>query len=111
MDEPFPILKPNYTSLGANVKGIFVPFWDLMPTTENIEVNGVKVALIGLTSNIIEDMHVFITLGIVVDDTIHFLSKYLRARHEKNLSSVDTICLFNSWYCLMGNNHHINGWL
>jgi predicted RND superfamily exporter protein len=31
------------------------------------------------------------TLGIVVDDTIHFLSKYLRARREKNLSSVDAI--------------------
>jgi len=31
------------------------------------------------------------TLGIVVDDTIHFLSKYLRARREKNLSAVDAI--------------------
>ena len=31
------------------------------------------------------------TLGIVVDDTIHFLSKYLRARREKNLSAVDAL--------------------
>jgi len=27
------------------------------------------------------------TLGIVVDDTVHFLSKYLRARREKNLDA------------------------
>ena len=27
------------------------------------------------------------TLGIVVDDTVHFLSKYLRARREKGLDS------------------------
>jgi len=31
------------------------------------------------------------TLGIVVDDTIHFLSKYLRARREQNLSAEDAI--------------------
>jgi predicted RND superfamily exporter protein len=30
-------------------------------------------------------------LGIVVDDTVHFLSKYLRARREKNLPSEDAI--------------------
>ena len=27
------------------------------------------------------------TMGIVVDDSVHFLSKYLRARREKNLGS------------------------
>ena len=31
------------------------------------------------------------SLGIVVDDTVHFLSKYLRARREKNLSSEEGI--------------------
>jgi predicted RND superfamily exporter protein len=31
------------------------------------------------------------TLGIVVDDTIHFLSKYLRGRREKNLSSREAV--------------------
>ncbi|MCW9014812.1 MAG: efflux RND transporter permease subunit [Gammaproteobacteria bacterium] len=31
------------------------------------------------------------TLGIVVDDTIHFLSKYLRARREKNLDAREGI--------------------
>ena len=30
-------------------------------------------------------------MGIVVDDTIHFLSKYLRARREKGLNSEDAV--------------------
>jgi predicted RND superfamily exporter protein len=36
-------------------------------------------------------MVVTMTLGIVVDDTVHFLSKYLRARREKGLSSEDAV--------------------
>jgi len=32
-----------------------------------------------------------VTMGIVVDDTVHFLSKYLRARNEQNLSPEDAI--------------------
>lgn len=32
-----------------------------------------------------------ITLGIVVDDTVHFLIKYLKARQELGMSSVDSI--------------------
>ena len=31
------------------------------------------------------------TLGIVVDDTVHFLSKYLRARREKGLSGTEAV--------------------
>lgn len=31
------------------------------------------------------------TLGIVVDDTVHFLSKYLRARREQGLNSPDAV--------------------
>ena len=31
------------------------------------------------------------TLGIVVDDTVHFLSKYLRARRENNASSEEAV--------------------
>lgn len=31
------------------------------------------------------------TLGIVVDDTVHFLSKYLRARREKGLEGVEAV--------------------
>jgi predicted RND superfamily exporter protein len=32
-----------------------------------------------------------ISIGIVVDDTVHFLSKYLRAKREKNLSTEEAI--------------------
>ncbi len=32
-----------------------------------------------------------ISLGIIVDDTVHFLSKYLRARREKKLDAADSI--------------------
>ena len=31
------------------------------------------------------------TLGIVVDDTVHFLSKYLHAKREKNASSKEAV--------------------
>ena len=31
------------------------------------------------------------TLGIVVDDTVHFLSKYLRARRERGLTPPDAV--------------------
>jgi predicted RND superfamily exporter protein len=32
-----------------------------------------------------------LTLGIVVDDTVHFLSKYLRARREQGMNSQDAV--------------------
>ena len=32
-----------------------------------------------------------VTMGIVVDDTVHFLSKYLRARREKQLPAEDAV--------------------
>ena len=34
---------------------------------------------------------VALTIGIVVDDTVHFLSKYLRARRERGLSAPDAV--------------------
>ncbi|MCH7829665.1 MAG: MMPL family transporter [Proteobacteria bacterium] len=42
---------------------------------------------VGMSLSIVAGM----TLGIVVDDTVHFLSKYLRARREKGLSSEEAI--------------------
>lgn len=42
---------------------------------------------VGMTVSIVAG----VTLGIVVDDTIHFLSKYLRARRELQLSAEDAI--------------------
>jgi len=42
---------------------------------------GILVGRIGLGLSVVMSL----TIGIVVDDTIHFLSKYLRARREKNI--------------------------
>lgn len=42
---------------------------------------------VGLALSVVTAM----TLGIVVDDTIHFISKYIRARKEKNLNSHDAV--------------------
>jgi len=42
---------------------------------------------IGLALSIVAGM----TLGIVVDDTVHFMSKYLRAKREKNASAIGAV--------------------
>lgn len=62
MDEPFPVKRPNYPVLGANVRDIAIP-WNFMPATHTREVNGVKVGFIGLTSDIVADMHFFMAFG------------------------------------------------
>jgi len=45
------------------------------------------VGQVGLAVSVVVAM----TLGIVVDDTIHFLSKYLRARRERNMNAEDAV--------------------
>ena len=42
---------------------------------------------VGLALSVVGGM----TIGIVVDDTVHFLSKYLRARREQGLSPEDAV--------------------
>ena len=48
---------------------------------------GLLVGEIGMSLSVVTGM----TLGIVVDDTVHFLSKYLRARRELNASAEDAV--------------------
>ncbi|HID45580.1 MAG TPA: RND transporter, partial [Chromatiaceae bacterium] len=43
---------------------------------------GILVGQVGLALSVVSGM----TIGIVVDDTVHFLSKYLRARREQGLT-------------------------
>ena len=45
------------------------------------------VGQVGLALSVVTGM----TLGIVVDDTVHFLSKYLRARREEKLGPADAV--------------------
>jgi len=60
---------------------------NLIPAALAFGVWGFAVGQVGLALSVVTGM----TLGIVVDDTVHFLSKYLRARREKNLNSQDAV--------------------
>ena len=53
---------------------------NLIPAAISFGLWGFTVGEIGLGLSVVMGM----TLGIVVDDTVHFLSKYLHARREKN---------------------------
>jgi predicted RND superfamily exporter protein len=60
---------------------------NLVPAAMGFGLWGLTVGEIGLSLSIVTSM----SLGIVVDDTVHFLSKYLRARREKGLNSEDAV--------------------
>jgi uncharacterized protein len=60
---------------------------NLMPAAMAFGVWGIFVAEIGLGLSMVASM----TLGIVVDDTIHFLSNYLRAHREQKLSAAESV--------------------
>jgi len=60
---------------------------NLAPAAMGFGLWGMLVGEVGLGLSVVTGM----TLGIVVDDTVHFLSKYLRARREQNLDSADAV--------------------
>lgn len=60
---------------------------NLVPAAMGFGVWGLLVGEVGLSLSVVASM----SLGIVVDDTVHFLSKYLRARREKGLNSQDAV--------------------
>lgn len=60
---------------------------NLVPAAMAFGFWGMFVGEVGLTIAVIGTM----TLGIVVDDTVHFLSKYRRARNEHHLNSQDAV--------------------
>jgi len=60
---------------------------NLIPAALAFGVWGLLDGQVGLALSIVAGM----TLGIVVDDTVHFLSKYLRARREKGLGCEDAV--------------------
>ena len=51
---------------------------NLLPAVMGFGIWGLTVAEVGLSLSVVAAM----TIGIVVDDTVHFLSKYLRARRQ-----------------------------
>jgi len=60
---------------------------NLVPAGMAFGLWGLLVGQIGLSLSVVASM----TLGIVVDDTVHFLSKYLRARREKGFDAPNAV--------------------
>jgi len=60
---------------------------NLVPAAMGFGLWGVFNGEVGLPLSVVSGM----TMGIVIDDTVHFLSKYLRARREQGLSSEDAV--------------------
>jgi predicted RND superfamily exporter protein len=93
---------------------------NLAPAFMSFGIWGLLVGQVGLGLSVI----VSLTLGIVVDDTIHFLSKYLRARREENMDPanavryafntvgtamwVTTIALVAGFSVLMASGYNVN---
>jgi len=60
---------------------------NLMPAAIAFGIWGFTVGEIGLGLSVVAG----VTLGIIVDDTVHFLSKYVRARREKGYTSEEAV--------------------
>ena len=60
---------------------------NIAPAAMGFGLWGLLYGQVGLGLSIVAGL----TLGIVVDDTVHFLSKYLRARRERGLNAEDAV--------------------
>lgn len=60
---------------------------NIIPAVMSFGLWGLLVGEIGLGLSVVVSM----TLGIVVDDTVHFISKYLRARNNFNMNQTEAI--------------------
>lgn len=60
---------------------------NLVPAAMAFGLWGLLVGRVGLASSVVAAM----TLGILVDDTVHFLGKYMHARRHKGLSPEDAL--------------------
>ncbi len=67
--------------------GIISLIPNLTPVGVAFGIWAVFVSEVGLALSVVGGM----TLGIVVDDTVHFMSKYLRAKRENNANAIDAV--------------------
>jgi len=67
--------------------GILSMLPNLVPAAMGFGIWGIFVGQVGLALSVVTSM----TLGIIVDDTVHFLSKYMRARREQGMNSEDAV--------------------
>ena len=107
-------------ALGSIKYGLISLIPNLVPAGMAFGLWGLIVGQVGLAVSVVAAM----TLGIVVDDTIHFLSKYIRARRELNLDGaeavryafstvgvalwVTTVCLVGGFMVLAQSNFAVN---
>jgi predicted RND superfamily exporter protein len=74
-------------SLRSAYYGVVSLLPNILPSLVAFGIWGMTVGQIGIGLSVVFGM----TLGIVVDYTVHFLSKFLRAKHENNLSTENAI--------------------
>lgn len=74
-------------SLRSFKYGIISLIPNILPAAIAFGIWAIFVGEIGLALSIVTAM----TLGIVVDDTVHFISKYMRARHEKDYDNFEAV--------------------
>ena len=74
-------------SLGSVRYGLLSLLPNLLPAAMTFGVWGIISGEVGLVVSIITCM----TLGIIIDDTVHFLSKYVRAKREQNLNTEQAV--------------------
>ncbi|MDH3587802.1 MAG: MMPL family transporter, partial [Gammaproteobacteria bacterium] len=60
---------------------------NLLPIGLAFGIWGIAVGQVNVAASVVSGM----ILGIIVDDTVHFLSKYLRARRERGLDAPDAV--------------------
>lgn len=60
---------------------------NILPAASAFGIWAIYSGQVGLALSVVTGM----TLGIVVDDTVHFLSKYIRARREKNMNAEEAV--------------------
>jgi len=74
-------------ALGSLRFGLLTLIPNIAPATMAFGLWGLVDAEIGLGLSVVSAM----TLGIVVDDTIHFMSKYLRARRQQGMEAIEAV--------------------
>ena len=74
-------------SLRSPKLGLISLIPNLVPALMAFGAWALTVGKVGFSVSVVAAM----TMGIVVDDTVHFLSKYLRARREKGLDAPDAV--------------------
>lgn len=91
--DPFPVKRPNFPNLGANVRDITdVLPRDFLPPTHIFEMDGIKVGFIGFTSDIVEVMQPMLAEGMDFawgkDEHLQLLIKYARSLRDKGADIV-----------------------